>query len=203
MVNIYFASQFIKIYKDKIPRLAAVHIIGCFLIIVWLLMTIPNPIEARQKIMTENYINYSYSETTGRVVRLLKSEGDTLLVMEDDPIVYWVADIEPATHVLEYYSWILDIPTYGNEVMDVMNNHQPGFVVDIGFIDKKIEIPSAEGPQRLDKKMEEVLDRDYVLVRNTMSGKSGIDIYMRKDKLKNITADQQDQLKTMLFELPQ
>jgi hypothetical protein len=177
------------------------HVCVLLLVVTWLIFEIPNPIEAKQHIMNENYVNYSYSETVGRAVKIMKNEGDTALVIENDPIIYWVGDVKNATHVLEYYSWVLTIPKYRDEILSLFKTNPPAFVINTGFFNNEYD-PKKDNqkPGSIADFLSKEMYHDYVIAQH--NNKSLV-LYVNRKKLKSINSDQRKELEGMLFHLPE
>lgn len=179
------------------------HIFGhTFLLVlvgIWLLLEAPNPLTARKELMNDNYNNYSYSETVGSAIRIMKDDGDSALVIDNDPLIYWVGNVKNATHVLEYYSWILTVPQYRDELLAVFERNPPDFVVNMGFFDNNFDPKIA----RVDESITDMIGRHvktkYVMVDH--DNKSLV-LYISKEKKSSLTDEQKKRLEDMLFYVP-
>jgi hypothetical protein len=135
---------------------------------------------------TEHYINYSYSETYGRAINILKSPKDQLIVVPVDPLIYWIAKIDIGTRLLEFYPWIYPIPEYREEVLDKFINDPPEFFVDVN-IDKSKEFES---------KIYNIVLSKYI--RLNYMGKPS-KLYVLEKKYKSITDDQWREIEPFMF----
>lgn len=137
----------------------------------------------------EFYVQYSESEKYGRAIRILKDMDDRLMVVPNDPLIYWVADIDTATRLLEYYTWIYPIPEYNDEIRSVINKNPPEFFVETGL----------DLTEDLDALMRKVLDSQYTQI-NHLGEPSRL--YILDSKLQEISNAQWEELQYTLFEHP-
>lgn len=73
------------------------------------------------------YVNYSRQFDIGQAVNIIKSEGDTLFVAPDEWLVFWQADIAPASKMLNYYQWMSKVPELKTIVDDMFTGNKPTF----------------------------------------------------------------------------
>jgi len=137
----------------------------------------------------EFYVQYSESEKYGRVIHMLKDKDDRLMVVPNDPLIYWVAHIDTATRLLEYYTWIYPVPKYNKEIRRVINNNPPEFFVETGL----------DLTKDLDVLIKQALERRYTQI-NYLGKPSRL--YILNSKLKNITNAQWEKVQYTLFEQP-
>jgi hypothetical protein len=130
-----------------------------------------------------------------------EQEGDTALVIENDPIIYWVGDVKNATHVLEYYSWVLTIPKYRDEILSLFKTNPPAFVINTGFFNNEYD-PKKDNqkPGSIADFLSKEMYHDYVIAQH--NNKSLV-LYVNRKKLKSINSDQRKELEGMLFHLPE
>jgi hypothetical protein len=63
------------------------------------------------------YINYSPAFDIGEAVRVSKNPGDKLIsVPGDDWLIYWQADIQHASPMINYFEWMLNTPELRDKV---------------------------------------------------------------------------------------
>lgn len=143
----------------------------------------------KKDLANENYVNYSYSETYGRIVGILKEPGDNLIVVPNDPLIYWVANIDTGTRLLEFFPWLYPIPEYRNEIIDTFEENPPTYVVDTDI--------------NLSKDLEQIIygyiQRDYI--RLNYLGKPSR-LYILKEKLPKIPDEKWNQLQEFSFTRP-
>ncbi|EKD90499.1 MAG: hypothetical protein ACD_31C00003G0016 [uncultured bacterium] len=127
------------------------------------------------------YINYSRQFSIGEAIRIMKTEKDTLFVAPDEWLVYWQADINPASKMINYYAWMDKVPVLKNEIDRTFRDSPPTFVylnlVGTGF--------------------EPYLDNYINLVRD---GKN-VNLYVEDDRFSSLSKEQLNQLKFHNFEL--
>ena len=143
----------------------------------------------KKNLTTEFEVQYSYSETYGRAIKALKDSNDTLIVAQNDPLVYWVADINTPTRMLEFYPWIYPIPEYNAEIEEIFTNNPPEF-----FVNTNLDLK-----QDLEKYIHNNLGQKYIRIDHL--GKPSR-LYILKKKIPEITDSQWKQLEDMLFSKP-
>lgn len=193
----YFYLQHFKSRKLHVVG----HICLLMLIGIWLLLEIPNPLISRKQLLNDNYVNYSYSEAVGRAVQVMRNDTDTMLVIENDPLIYWAGDVKNATHVLEYYSWILTVPQYRNEIVNIFKKNPPEFVVNTGYFDN-VYVSSKDGNEShaLSTMLSRTMHDNYVMLDH--DNKSLV-LYISKEKRASLSDEQKRQLNDMLFHVPE
>ena len=139
--------------------------------------------------VNEFYVQYSESEKYGRAIHILKDSDDRLMVVPNDPLIYWVGGIDTATRLLEYYPWIYPIPEYNTEIRNVIMNNPPEFFVETGL----------DLTEELDVLMRRALDTQYTQINHL--GKPSR-LYILDTKLQNINDIQWEELQYTLFEQP-
>ncbi|MBP9815662.1 hypothetical protein KBD09_00285 [Candidatus Woesebacteria bacterium] len=156
----------------------------------WIYRAFPIFYSTKPFITEQHYIFYSESETHGGVVKILKSPTDRLLVFENDPLVYWVADIHMATKVLEYYPWITTIPEYEENFVTTITQNPPEFIV----------IPDISSHDQVFRnRLNQVLLSSYVQLHHLNKPSK---VYVHEDKVKTISDSQKILLKDKLFTIP-
>ena len=56
------------------------------------------------------YINYSRQTDFGQAVKIMKTPGEKLMVVPDEWLIYWQADIDHASVMVNYYAWMSKVP---------------------------------------------------------------------------------------------
>ncbi|MFN4212994.1 MAG: hypothetical protein ACK4FL_03495 [Microgenomates group bacterium] len=176
----------IYIYKKdkKITR------IFLFLIIVTNFFLILKNINFFKKrdFLNDFYINYSESEKYGKIINVLKDKNDTLLVIPNDPLIYYLTNINPPIRIVEYYPWMEKIKKENDSFEKLFKENPPDFIVDTGLTENGLI-----GRITLKK-----LSEDYLRI-NHLNKKSNLYIY--KNKLKNINNEKLKKAKELLFEI--
>jgi len=73
------------------------------------------------------YVNYSRPFDIGQVVKMMKSQGETLFVGADESLIYWQAEIDHATRFTFYYSWMTMVPEIKTKVETTFKETPPTF----------------------------------------------------------------------------
>ena len=81
----------------------------------------------KRDINTDWYINYSRQFDFGQAVNIMKFPNDTLFVVPDEWLIYWQADINHATRMLNYYAWMSSVPELRNIIEDNFKQNPPTF----------------------------------------------------------------------------
>lgn len=76
----------------------------------------------------QGYIQFSRIFDYSVGVKTLAAPGDTLAVVPYEELLYWYADIEPATRFLFYYSWVYDVPKFKKEIDQSLAKNPPTFI---------------------------------------------------------------------------
>lgn len=168
--------------------------------IVYLFNVIPNPVQAKRNALSTYGNTYGESESIGRAIKVMKSDTDTLLVVHNDPIIYYVADIEPATSVLEYYSWVYKVPKYRQEIIDTFATKPPAYVVDTGLSASYVPEGTLEEDISIDQIMLSQLAENYIRLYHV--DKESM-LYVHKDKIERLTDSQVSDLNELIFSIPE
>ncbi|MDO8497954.1 MAG: hypothetical protein Q7S61_05430 [bacterium] len=187
ILTIYYLS----IKKTKMSQwyMGKIFYLTIIIVIVFIYFFTPNALREKKDVITENYINYSYSETYGRAIKILKDPNDRLAAIPNDTVVHWVADIDIATRILEYYDWVYTIPAYRSEIMNTFANKPPEFVIDTGLRKNSV----------IDNYIMAILKKDYTQLNHL--GKPS-NLYLHNRKYALITLNQWEQLSLMLYTKP-
>lgn len=158
-------------------------------IIVWMYAVSSSMFFSIHNLQTEHYNNYSVSQRYGAAVKSIKDDDDRLISLPYDPLVYWIADIQPSIRVLEYYSWVYAIPEYRQELKSVFAKNPPEFVVDAGLNDNGA----------MDKVVLLSLTQKYT---RTSHLRVPSNLYILKKKISEIRKEQWENFAYLLFEKP-
>jgi len=181
-------NSFLIIYILEKNKSLVAKILLFLMIIINFCSIISNDIFFFKKrdFINDFYINYSQTETYGRIINILKDKNDKLLVIPNDPLVYYLTNIYPPTRVLEYYLWVQKIPTEKDSLLKFFKNTPPEFVVDTGLNENNF----------LEKYVIDNLNKNYVNLKH-LNKKSKLYIY--KDKIKEINEKQKEEMSNLLF----
>lgn len=175
------------LYLKKFISSWRINFIHIILILISLFFLIDNDYFIKKKdFNNEFYVNYSPSETYGRVISLLKDKNDQLFVYSNDPLIYYSSGILPSTKVVEYYTWIFNIPKYKKEVLDLFNSRMPEFVVNLDL----------NKNQPIEGFILNKLEKHYVNLQHVNKSSH---LYINKEKLKEINFFQKKQANDLLF----
>ena len=129
--------------------------------------------------MSEYHINYSRFDDLNFAVKTLSNSNDRLAVLTSESLVYWQTEVKPATRQVVYYSWEQDVPDLKDDYSKVFKgDNPPEFIYggqETGLVEDKY-IP--------------------LLKDNQLT-----ELFIRKDKLKNISQSQIDRLFLRSFTL--
>lgn len=73
------------------------------------------------------FVSYSRQFTFGEIVRIMKSEDDTLMVAPDEWLIYWQGDINHHTRMVNYYAWMSEVPDLRKTVEDGFEQNPPTY----------------------------------------------------------------------------
>lgn len=72
-----------------------------------------------------NFLSYYLIE---RGLKTLVKEGDRLMVLPDETIIYWNSGVKPATNQLIYHNWEYEVPLLRTEMNKVLATDPPEFI---------------------------------------------------------------------------
>ncbi|GAB4219342.1 MAG: hypothetical protein Fur009_5020 [Candidatus Microgenomates bacterium] len=181
-VNVLTVSYLIKSNK-KISLLILISIIitTCFLILFK-----NGDYYQKRNFLNDFYVGYSESEKYGRIINLLKKNNDKLLVIPNDPLIYYLTNIKPPIRIVEYYSWMTKLETDNQRLINLFKYSPPKFIVDTG-LDKN---------NFLENYVLENLNKNYIVLKHLNENSR---LYIHKDKAKSIDNNQKEKMKNLLF----
>lgn len=127
------------------------------------------------------YVNYSVQEDMGRAINIMKDKDDKLFVAPDEWLVYWQADIDHRSFLVNYYAWMEKVPYLKDEARTIFDTNPPTFLYT----------------NRVGTGLEQYYDR-YIQVRQF---DKPISLFVRPERWKNLSESQKDQLKYFNFEV--
>ncbi|MDO8619126.1 MAG: hypothetical protein Q7R49_04270 [Candidatus Daviesbacteria bacterium] len=136
----------------------------------------------KHNISNDFYINYSRQFTFGEGIRIMKSSGDTLMVVPDEWLIYWQGNLPHSTKMINYYAWMSTVPELKNIVEDNFKKNPPTFF----YCDCTGSYFGLEKYWGLYT----VIKKDGKLTK----------LMVLKQKIKSLTKEQQDQLKYYNFD---
>lgn len=141
----------------------------------------------KKNFQNEFYINYSYSESYGRIISILKKDNNRLLVIPNDPLIYLTARILPSTRVIEYYPWVYYIPEVKNELITMIKKYPPEFIV---------KTESLNVNNSLEKEILFKLTNDYINLKHLNKPSN---LFIIKSRIRTISPIQKKQVEDLLF----
>lgn len=126
----------------------------------------------------EYYINYSQFEDLNFAIKALTEPGDRLAVLTNESLIYWNTGVKPATKQIVYYSWEKLVPDLGKDYKKVFSQNPPEFIYG--------------GHEA------ELVKEKYIRV---FKKGQPTELFIRKDKIKNITQEQWNQAALRGFEI--
>lgn len=118
----------IKFVWEKYQKLWWKIFIGIFMI--FLLVTVikeSSLLFAQRDLNKDFYINYSKQSDIGSAIKIMKTDGDSLFVVPDDWLIYYVADIPHFSKMVNYYAWMSKVPEIKNPLHKKFENKLPVF----------------------------------------------------------------------------
>jgi len=185
-IGVYFFVSIFTLNYLKINRnILKIFLTLIILVNIFLIFKNENFYKKRN-FLNDFYIGYSQSETYGRIINILKDKNDKLLVIPNDPLVYYLTNINPPIRIVEYYAWMTKISEDNQKLINLFKNTPPEFVVDTGLNENNF----------LEKYVIDNLNKNYVNLKH-LNKKSKLYIY--KDKIKEITEKQKEEMSNLLF----
>ncbi len=113
----------------------------------------------------------------GDIIKIMKNKDEKLMVVPDQSLIYWQADIDYRVNLVDYYAWMADVPELKSSVEDSFKQNPPTFFYcDCG--------QSYFGLEKYWSMYEQVI-KDGKLTKPLVL----------KSKLKNLSYDQKDKLR--------
>ncbi len=175
--------------KNKI-KIAKIFIFSILFITCYLILFKNGDYYKKRDFMNDFYINYSESEKYGRIINALKNNQDRLLVIPNDPLIYYLTNIKPPIRINEYYGWTQKIPEDNKKLINLFKNSPPEFVVNIGNTN------GLDKNNFLEKYVLDNLEKNYIVLKHLNENSK---LYIHKDKIKQINDYQLKQMKNLLF----
>ena len=129
----------------------------------------------------------------GEVVRALSNPGDTLFLDASDDMIYWQAKL-PSPYKYSWYTSAMPyFKKYTDDRMKMFKENPPTFYKEFGSCPKKSDIGE-------NYRLPTFVAERYVRLYNL---KSPSCLYVRKDKVEQISEKQWQKAKEHLYSLPQ
>ncbi|GIW63343.1 MAG: hypothetical protein KatS3mg091_145 [Patescibacteria group bacterium] len=144
---------------------------------------------AKKNYDAEFHINYYISQKYINAVNLVKDDSDKVLVIPNDPLIYYGITTLPAVRVIEYYPWVYYIPEVRAELWQLLKNLPPEIIIltSTHNVDLNNEVGSYLIGLLKDYKRLNTTNEDY-------------EIYLSKDKAETIPYDKVNQLQNFGFQ---
>lgn len=130
------------------------------------------------------YIYYSTQADIGEAIKIMKGPNERLMVMPDEWLIYWQADIPHAYETLDYYAWWINVPEIHNSMEKMFEVNPPTFY----YCDKC-------------KREYLGLERFFPKYQRLIKDGQQSSLMVLKDKIENLTQDQKDKLKFYNFSI--
>lgn len=157
--------------------LSGLMIVGLVLIAIH---NYQNDFFKKQNPKNDFFINYSTQESLGEAVRIMKNGEDKLLVVPDEWLIYWHADINHLNKLFGYYLWLSTIPDINSQIKNILENNPPAFLY--------INMNTSEFDQYLFK------------YQPLLQAGEKTKLYVLKSKINILTTEQNNQLDYHRFE---
>ncbi len=139
----------------------------------------------------EFFGNFGEILQMGEVARILSNKNDSLFLDRSDDLIYWQAKRLSSYRYTWYTSQMNHFSKYTDARLEMFKTNPPDFYKEFGTCPKKTEIPDASLPS--------FVKNDYVRLYNLDSPSC---LFVRKEKLKEISDEQWQKAKDFLYHLP-
>lgn len=112
-----------KSNKNKILKIASIFFISILFFVAF--QKSKDVLFRKVDLNNSWYINYSAQFSLGEAVRIMREDGEALFVAPDEWLIYWQADIEHASKMINYYAWMTHVPELSNEVNKTFEEYPP------------------------------------------------------------------------------
>lgn len=129
------------------------------------------------------YINYSRQTDFGQAVKIMKSPEEKLMVVPDEWLIYWQADIGHASKMVNYYAWMSKVSEIRDPLYQIFTQNPPTYL----YCDCKWGYFG----------LEEYFPKYTKLIKDGQE----TNLMVLKDKLPTLTQDQKDRLSFFNFEV--
>ncbi len=126
---IFFTFAFLDIINwQKVHLFTRGVIFFCLLVLAFVLIR-ENQIGLfnKQDQALKYYINYSRQIEFGQAIQAMKDPKDTLVVVPDEWLIYWQANIQHASFMINYYAWMSYVPALRLAIESVFQKTPPTF----------------------------------------------------------------------------
>ena len=77
---------------------------------------------------TDFYVHYSTPIDIGSAIQAMKADGDTLMVVPDEWLVYWQSGVKNASVMVNFYAWMNQVPYLRNSAHELFAKTPPTFL---------------------------------------------------------------------------
>lgn len=155
---------------------------GAAVVIGGLFLNKNMPFNTKIDPQTEHYVQFTPLVQAAAVINTLKQPQDKLMVLPNEVLIHWLTGLEPATRQVTYYEWQFYPPEIQTQYQQVIRETPPTFIV---YTDEG----SAYGPS-----IKKLLAEEYWQIFHLP------DVYIYKDAIGRLTADQRQEFSELPFE---
>lgn len=109
----------------KLGRLGLLGVLGLLAVIV--IRESGQTLFQKKDIARDFYVNYSRQAEFGAAVKIMKGSGDTLFVVPDEWLIYWQADIDHSSKMVNYYAWMSEVPEIKKPLHEIFAKNPPTY----------------------------------------------------------------------------
>lgn len=121
----FLAQSILKAYPTQKMKYMVISSLAIVLLIS--LKTGLGVLTQKNDLNKDYYINYSRQFDFGEIVRIMKSNNDSLMVVPDEWLIYWQGDINHRTRMLNYYAWMYNAPQLRFTIEEGFETDPPTF----------------------------------------------------------------------------
>jgi len=180
MMGVIFISMTILLPQWR-RKYKATVIVFFVTLLLYLSLHTQSPIRAAVDPETENYIQYTPLYQAGQVISSMKNEGDRLMVLPHEALLFWLTQLSPAGRQVTYYEWQFHAPGQQEDYLRVISHEYPEF------------IQYTDDNSSYKESMERLLSREYRLVFENPN------LYVLTTKLDNLTSEQREVIDHLPF----
>jgi len=172
-----------------------IFFIGILILLGALIYFVSSPIYfAKEKIdeHTEFITNYGSYLQEGEVIKILSNKKDTLFLDASDDLIYWQAGLPSSYKYSWYTSSMPSFKKYTDARIEMFETNPPAFYREYGFCPKEIDPGQSY-------RLPDFIKNDYL---NLIKDNKPSCLYVKKDKLKDISDDQWKEAATWYYALP-
>jgi len=175
-IAFYFYQDLIESLKTKYLKMILIAIL---LFGISAIIYSSKDLFSKNDIAHDYYVNYSEQFAYGEVIKGMKNEGDTLFVVPDEWLLYYQADIENNSKMVNFYGWMSLVWELNGYVTESFKTNPPTFF----YCNCSEDYVYSYSPDY------------YQMVRDG----SKTSLWIRSDKFKNLTESQKNKIRFFHF----